>query len=86
MNFIRRLNRGNFFKLDFYNLGVNWRYVSHDKIMPARPKKHMDMGCEYKHSKLPLAVKFFSCYRLISNFVYMHLDFNLLFDAERYSV
>ena len=34
MNFIRRLNRGNFlfFKLDFSNLGVHWLYVSHDKI------------------------------------------------------
>ena len=61
MNFIRRLNRAKllFFKPEFSNFMANWRYKSYgkiqnfssiSKIIPARPKKHRYMGCEYHYN------------------------------------
>ena len=58
MNFIRRLNREKnlFFKPEFSNWVANQWYGNYEKktkfqlnifkIMPAKPKKHTDMGCE----------------------------------------
>ena len=56
MNFIRRLNNPAIF-LSFGDLLVEWKLVTNakikhniSKIMPARPKKNRDMGCEYHYS------------------------------------
>ena len=61
MNFIRRLNRGNFyfsnqsFQIWWLIGGIEVRktykfQLNISKIMAARPKKHRAMGCEYHYS------------------------------------
>ena len=60
MNFIRRLNRGNFyfskrsFKIWWLISGLKvWKHAKFQlnisKIMAVRPKKHWDMGFEYHY-------------------------------------
>ena len=61
MNFIRRLNRGNFyfskqcFQIWWLNSSIEFRktykiQLDIFKIMAVRPKKHRNMGCEYHYS------------------------------------